>query len=122
MASKTPEKTFRIGLVSASVFVNEVDGDGGKREIRNVNLQRRYREWLINGSPPRRSVSPICLRPFAFCNWLNSTSRNWKLNRIEDGRFTQRRQDFPAANSLDVTSCEYLGREGPLGVNSAHCA
>jgi hypothetical protein len=44
MASKTPEKTFRIGLVSASVFVNEVDGDGGKRTLRNVNLQRRYRD------------------------------------------------------------------------------
>ncbi len=44
MASKTPEKTFRIGLVSASVFVNEVDGEGGKRTLRNVNLQRRYRD------------------------------------------------------------------------------
>ena len=44
MASKSPEKTFRIGLVSASVFANEVDGEGGKRTIRNVNLQRRYRD------------------------------------------------------------------------------
>ncbi|TWT60966.1 hypothetical protein [Rubinisphaera italica] len=44
MASNAPEKTFRIGLVSASVFVNEIDGDGGKRTIRNVNLQRRYRD------------------------------------------------------------------------------
>ncbi len=46
--SKSPEKTFRIGSVSASVFVNEVQGDGGKRKIRNVNLQRRYKdgdEW-----------------------------------------------------------------------------
>ena len=46
--SKSPEKTFRIGSVSASVFVNEVQGDGGKRQIRNVNLQRRYKdgdEW-----------------------------------------------------------------------------
>ncbi len=39
-----PEKVFRIGLVSGSVFVNEVDTEGGKREIRNVNLQRRYRD------------------------------------------------------------------------------
>lgn len=45
MASKTPpEKTFRIGLVSASIFANEVDGEGGKRTILNVNLQRRYRD------------------------------------------------------------------------------
>ena len=39
-----PEKTFRIGLISASVFANEFDGEGGKREIRNVQLQRRYRD------------------------------------------------------------------------------
>ena len=45
-----PEKVFRIGAVSGSVFVNEVDVESGKRQIRNVNLQRRYRnddsgEW-----------------------------------------------------------------------------
>ena len=48
-----PEKVFRIGSVSASVFVNEVKSDGGKREIRNVNLQRRYRdgdEWKSSTS------------------------------------------------------------------------
>ena len=39
-----PEKQFRIGLVSASVFANEVRTENGKRCIRNVNLQRRYRE------------------------------------------------------------------------------
>ncbi|TWT61652.1 hypothetical protein [Rubinisphaera italica] len=53
MANKTPEKTFRIGLVSASVFINEVDRDGGTRQIRNVNLQRRYRDgdnWKSSSS------------------------------------------------------------------------
>ena len=39
-----PERVFRIGLVSASVFVNEIDGDDGKRKVRNVRLQRRYRD------------------------------------------------------------------------------
>ena len=39
-----PEKQFRIGLVSASVFANEVNGEGGKRTVRSVNVQRRYRE------------------------------------------------------------------------------
>ncbi len=41
-----PEKTFRIGSVSASVFLNEVEGS--ERRFRSVNLQRRYRdgdEW-----------------------------------------------------------------------------
>ena len=48
-----PEKVFRIGSVSASVFVNEIKSDNGKREIRNVNLQRRYRdgdEWKTSSS------------------------------------------------------------------------
>jgi len=46
-----PEKVFRIGSVSASVFVNEVDQ--GKRHMRNVNLQKRYRdgdEWKSSTS------------------------------------------------------------------------
>lgn len=43
-----PEKVFRIGYVSASIFVNEVKTDNGTRTVRNVNLQRRYKdgdEW-----------------------------------------------------------------------------
>jgi len=39
-----PERVFRLGSVSASVFVNEVDGDGGKRKVRSVNVQRSYRD------------------------------------------------------------------------------
>ncbi len=42
--SKSPETTFRLGNVSASVFVNEVNGDGGKRKFRSVNVQRSYRD------------------------------------------------------------------------------
>ena len=42
--TKTPEKTLRLGLVSASVWVNVVKGENGNREIRNVNLQRRYKD------------------------------------------------------------------------------
>ena len=43
-----PEKVFRIGYVSASIFENEIKTDDGKRAVRNVNLQRRYKdgdEW-----------------------------------------------------------------------------
>jgi hypothetical protein len=46
-----PEKVFRIGSVSASVFVNEIEP--GKRQVRNVNLQKRYRdgeEWKTSTS------------------------------------------------------------------------
>jgi hypothetical protein len=43
-AKNPPEKTFRLGLISASVFVNEVETDDGIRQIRNVNLQRRYKD------------------------------------------------------------------------------
>jgi hypothetical protein len=39
-----PEKVFRIGYVSASVFVNDVESEGGQRQVRNVNLQRRYKD------------------------------------------------------------------------------
>ena len=39
-----PEKVFRIGAVSASVFVNEIKTESGTRNVRNVNLQRRYRD------------------------------------------------------------------------------
>lgn len=43
-----PEKVFRVGSVSASIFRNEVETANGKRDIRNVTLQRRYHdgeEW-----------------------------------------------------------------------------
>ena len=42
MASRKPEKVFRIGYVSASVFARDVDTDDGKRTLRSVNLQKRY--------------------------------------------------------------------------------
>jgi hypothetical protein len=42
MASCKPEKVYRIGYVSASVFTREVDTDDGKRTLRSVNLQKRY--------------------------------------------------------------------------------
>jgi hypothetical protein len=52
-----PEKTFRMGLVSASVFVNEFDGSDGRRKVkrvrRNVVLQRSYKdgeEWKQTNS------------------------------------------------------------------------
>jgi len=48
-----PEKVFRIGLVSASVFCNEIETANGKRDVRNVTLQRRYRdgdEWKNSSS------------------------------------------------------------------------
>jgi len=44
--SRTPEKVFRIGTVSASVFLNHVEEK--RRPVYSVNLQRRYRdgeEW-----------------------------------------------------------------------------
>lgn len=44
MATKKPEKTFRVGYVSASVFVNDAETEGGKRQFRSVTLQRSYRD------------------------------------------------------------------------------
>lgn len=42
MSQRKPEKVFRIGFVSASIFAHEVDGDGGKRVVRSVSVQKRY--------------------------------------------------------------------------------
>ena len=41
-SQRKPEKVYRIGYVSASVFARDVDTDDGKRTIRNVNVQKRY--------------------------------------------------------------------------------
>ncbi len=48
-----PEHVVRFGAISASVFLNEIDTDGGKRTLRNVKLQRRYKsgsEWKTSSS------------------------------------------------------------------------
>ena len=42
MASNKPEKVFRIGYVTASVFVHQVSGESGSRTLRSVNVQKRY--------------------------------------------------------------------------------
>ena len=39
---RRPEVVFRIGYVSASVFVHDVETDDGKRAMRSVNVQKRY--------------------------------------------------------------------------------
>lgn len=41
-ASRRPEKVFRIGYVSASVFAREVQGENSNRVLRPVRLQKRY--------------------------------------------------------------------------------
>ncbi|MCA9076574.1 MAG: hypothetical protein KDA93_16235 [Planctomycetaceae bacterium] len=43
-ADKRPEKVFRIGFVSASIFTHDVEADGGKRTMRAVSLQKRFKD------------------------------------------------------------------------------
>ena len=49
-----PEKTFRIGAVSASIFCNTAESANGRtRDFRNVQLQRSFRdgeEWRTSSS------------------------------------------------------------------------
>ena len=50
-----PEKVFRVGPVTASIFLNEIETEGAKRSLRSVSLQRRYRddkdgEWKSSNS------------------------------------------------------------------------
>ena len=39
-----PEKVYRIGYVSASIFARDVEVDDGKRTLRSVNVQKRYKD------------------------------------------------------------------------------
>ena len=39
-----PSTVFRIGSISGSIFEHEVDSEAGKRSIRSVSLQRRYKD------------------------------------------------------------------------------
>ena len=57
-----PEKSFRIGACSASVFLNKGEG---RRSFRSVSLQRRYKdgdEWksatnfTLNDLPAAQAV------------------------------------------------------------------
>ncbi|MFH1302053.1 MAG: hypothetical protein ABIK07_13410 [Planctomycetota bacterium] len=41
---KKPEKVFRIGFVSASVFAHEIETDEGPITIRSVSVQKRYKD------------------------------------------------------------------------------
>ena len=53
MAKSKPTKVYRIGSVSGSIFEHVVDGDGGKRTVRSVSLQRSYKdgeEWKYSSS------------------------------------------------------------------------
>ena len=39
-----PEKRFKVGACTASVFVNAVNSSNGKTEIKSVSLQRTYKD------------------------------------------------------------------------------
>jgi hypothetical protein len=43
-APPKPEKVFRYGFVAANVYVNELEENGEKRQVRTVELQKTYRE------------------------------------------------------------------------------
>lgn len=52
-APPKPEKVFRIGCVTANVFVNEIEEAGQKREVRTVELQKAYHEggeWKLTSA------------------------------------------------------------------------
>ena len=42
MAQRKPDKVFRIGFVSASIFAHESDTDGRKRTFHSVSIQKHY--------------------------------------------------------------------------------
>lgn len=52
-ATNRPEKVFRIGYVSASVFTHEVRNGDEVRFVRSVNVQKRY----VDGNDVRYTSS-----------------------------------------------------------------
>lgn len=59
-----PSKIFRIGSVSGSIFEHVVEGDGGKRTVRSVSLQRSYKdgeEWKYSSSFNMADI-PLAMR------------------------------------------------------------
>src|SRR5262249_13696188 len=59
MAKQKPEKVFRVGYVSASVFVNTAtrEGEQGEREFRTISLNRSY----LDDEGERQSTSSLSL-------------------------------------------------------------
>ncbi len=39
-----PEKRFKVGACTASIFVNEVSTGNGKTTMKNVSLQKAYKD------------------------------------------------------------------------------
>jgi hypothetical protein len=39
-----PEKKFRAGAIEASVWANEIEKEGVKRTVHNVNIQKNYKD------------------------------------------------------------------------------
>ncbi len=44
MSTRQPDKVIRIGFVSASIFGNEIEHEGGSRKFHSVVIQKRYSE------------------------------------------------------------------------------
>ena len=88
-----PEKTFKIGAVSASVFLNE--GDEGA--FRTITLQRRYKKdesWdhraaLQRRMPPPRL--PCCRRPSITCSISLTARKENNPHHIHAARDHRRR-------------------------------
>lgn len=63
MNRSNPEKVFRIGFVSASVFARKIQREGEPdRVVRSVNLQKRY---LDNGETKYSSSFSLAELPQA---------------------------------------------------------
>lgn len=62
MAKNRPDKVIRLGYVSASIFSNEVENDGGTRTLHSVVIQKRY---LEDGKPKYTSSFTLSELPLA---------------------------------------------------------
>ena len=70
-----PEKTFRQGSCSASVFVNELNKDGRKMQMKSVVLQRSYKagdEWKNTNSYTANDLPKLVLVATKAFDYLTS--------------------------------------------------
>jgi len=65
--SNRPEKKFRFGCVTATIWKNEIDTKSGKFEVRSLNLEKSYKDsdgnWKNTGSLKTQDVpkAMLCL-------------------------------------------------------------
>ena len=73
-----PEKNFKQGCCSASVFVNEISRNGKTMEVKNVVLQRSYKDrnnkWQSTNSFGANELPKVIVAATKAYDYLTATA------------------------------------------------